>query len=445
MFLRILFIFLGISVLEQLCLLVGATGLQELPSVELDLEKKCSAYCFSVITPTLDKVLQQKPANHSSEELNRKVISLERTVVEVRSNLTIAEAHIKFKDDLIKEHTHNVNNISKLLEQLAIANCQNQMKELAFTKYKELTATTNKLANAAVLFNQKLNEIKVLTEILKTKDHLIMSKNRQIVQQSNKLNFMTATVSYMQKSLANAEDKIKIKDELISVKSKEINEISKALKVKDDLIAVKEKEISDKSEDELLLALGSESCPIGRPNGIYKINNPGFKALCNSSGWMTIERRYNGSLTFQQNWAAYRNGFGSLSGEFFIGLKKLRQMTKDKPHELYIKLGNSEETDGYAHYDNFQIGSEKEFYKLKSLGTFDGAPNVQDSLRYHEGMQFSTFDGYNDNNSLHCAIQYASGWWFNKCSYSSSVVKSASTIYMFGSEVIAEMLIRPRS
>ncbi|KAH8271934.1 hypothetical protein KR044_011841, partial [Drosophila immigrans] len=111
-------------------------------------------------------------------------------------------------------------------------------------------------------------------------------------------------------------------------------------------------------------------------------------------GWTVVQRRLDGSVKFYRNWLEYKEGFGNLSGEFFIGLEKLHRMTAARPHELYIHLTDFNNDSSYAHYDNIVIDSERELYTLRGLGTYEGTAG--DSMRDNEHQKFSTFDRDND-------------------------------------------------
>ncbi|ALC39518.1 maker489 [Drosophila busckii] len=138
-----------------------------------------------------------------------------------------------------------------------------------------------------------------------------------------------------------------------------------------------------------------------------------FNVYCDS-GWTVIQRRQDGSVSFDRAWDEYREGFGNLRGEFFIGLDKLHKMTNSQPYELFIVLKDFLNETRYASYSNFVIGSETESFILKSLGTFNG--NVTNSFDVAVNEKFSTPDRDNDSSrQRHCAQEFHSGWWFHDC------------------------------
>ncbi|XP_062134444.1 ficolin-1-A-like [Drosophila sulfurigaster albostrigata] len=130
------------------------------------------------------------------------------------------------------------------------------------------------------------------------------------------------------------------------------------------------------------------------------------------AGWTIIQRRKDGSVNFNRTWSEYREGFGNLHGEFFLGLEKIHLLTQSQPHEVFIFLGDLFNETRYARYKNFAIGNELEFYELKVLGKYSG--NVSDSLKLHINRKFSTPDRYNHTSS-NCPQTYNSGWWFTNC------------------------------
>ncbi|XP_049548271.1 microfibril-associated glycoprotein 4-like [Anopheles darlingi] len=131
-------------------------------------------------------------------------------------------------------------------------------------------------------------------------------------------------------------------------------------------------------------------------------------------GWIVFQRRYDGSLDFYRNWDEYREGFGDVQKEFWLGLEKLHQLTSARRHELVVEMKNLNEDYGYARFTTFEIGSEDEGYSLKKLGEYSG--NAGDSLKDHKGMKFSTRDRENDENEKeNCAQEYYGAWWYKAC------------------------------
>lgn len=134
-------------------------------------------------------------------------------------------------------------------------------------------------------------------------------------------------------------------------------------------------------------------------------------------GWTVVLNRADGGVNFFRNWLEYKQGFGNLGGEFWMGLDKLHEITTSRLHEAIIILEDFEGVKKTARYAYFAIGGEKEDYSLTLLGSYSG--DAGDSLSYHAGHKFSTFDSDNDSwPEGNCAQAHQGGWWYNACDVS---------------------------
>lgn len=159
-------------------------------------------------------------------------------------------------------------------------------------------------------------------------------------------------------------------------------------------------------------------------SGIYEIFIPSFreqaiKVACDAEthggNWTIILKRFDGSVDFYHNWFQYKIGFGTLFGEFFLGLDKLHALTNDMPQELYFILEDFQGDVRYEFYDDFAIGDESEWYLLHTLGRASGTAG--DSFSIHHRMYFTTRDRDHDRWIYgNCAIKETGAWWYNDCS-----------------------------
>ncbi|NWU30339.1 ANGP4 protein, partial [Dyaphorophyia castanea] len=133
-------------------------------------------------------------------------------------------------------------------------------------------------------------------------------------------------------------------------------------------------------------------------------------------GWTIIQLRANGSLSFQRSWREYKQGFGDAAGEYWLGNEAVHLLTSRVPYTLRVELQDWEGGQVYAHYGKFQLGSERQFYRL-SLQDYSGTAGQQSGLAL-QGTRFSTRDADNDNCLCKCAQMLSGGWWFDACGLS---------------------------
>ncbi|XP_029810418.1 angiopoietin-4-like isoform X1 [Suricata suricatta] len=121
----------------------------------------------------------------------------------------------------------------------------------------------------------------------------------------------------------------------------------------------------------------------GAPSGVYAIQPEGagapFQALCDmreDGGWTLIQSRDWGRrrrLDFERCWQEYKQGFGDLTGDHWLGLEHISDLTSQPGlrSELLVDLLGVDNRTLQAHYDDFHVAGEDLFYRL-TLGLYSG-------------------------------------------------------------------------
>lgn len=142
-------------------------------------------------------------------------------------------------------------------------------------------------------------------------------------------------------------------------------------------------------------------------------------------GWLLVQQRESGELSFNRSWAEYRDGFGSVNasgkGEFWLGNQNLHLLTSQGETMLKVELEDWEGVVATAGYI-VQIGSEVGGYRLH-VSQYAGdagdalvmGKSAQRADLSSNGMRFSTFDRDQDRSEQSCAEMYGGGWWYNNC------------------------------
>nr|XP_015830565.2 angiopoietin-related protein 4 [Nothobranchius furzeri] len=157
-------------------------------------------------------------------------------------------------------------------------------------------------------------------------------------------------------------------------------------------------------------------------SGVYTIqplHSEHFNVFCEMTadgGWTVIQRRQDGSVDFDQPWEAYENGFGSLNGEFWLGLDHIHTIAKNGSYVLEIKFSDWGDDSASVRFP-FKLGGKESNYSLRipDSGTFS---TLESSLGTDAvlGLPFSTSDHDNDHKvDMNCAKHLSGGWWFTNC------------------------------
>ena len=200
-----------------------------------------------------------------------------------------------------------------------------------------------------------------------------------------------------------------------------------------------------------------------KSSGVYTIANfcgvncSNTKVYCDTTsgggGWLVVQRKQDGSVDFNRGWVDYEDGFGSLTGEFWYGLRSLHCLTNQGHWEMRIDITLTNGTKTYLSYSSFKIGPASSNYKL-SISGFQGIASKDPFAIHHSplnGMQFTTKDRDNDRWRSNCALYgncANSGWWHNVCTFIgiNHEIQCKQGVYLSGSWEsfsFTEMKIRP--
>ncbi|NWY30651.1 ANGL4 protein, partial [Pheucticus melanocephalus] len=138
-------------------------------------------------------------------------------------------------------------------------------------------------------------------------------------------------------------------------------------------------------------------------------------SLPTEGGWTVIQRRMDGSVDFDQLWDAYKNGFGDLRGDFWLGLEKIHHLVQEGKYNLLIELEDWEGNSQVVQFV-FSLGGESTAYTLNLLGPLSG--ELENAIGEFRQLPFSTRDRDHDLKAdTNCAKHLSGGWWFSTCGH----------------------------
>ncbi|KAJ3646887.1 hypothetical protein Zmor_024452 [Zophobas morio] len=388
-----------------------------------------------------------KESVNNLQNIKREIIEEVENVVEEKISIYDADLKEKLsqtKTEIVAETKENVrlqvteakNEIQEM--KTALQNkfkiCDTELKnELDKTKKEILAATEQQLSLAK---NEIFNRIAASeTKLAISKNENFISNSTVITQFKEMEANMFGELNAIKNHLVSIDETEKsVKEQLVQTKNEMIDQMKALRECAESVLPQNEKQpegpqsnlqihfektqlkkTQEETEVQQFRTVPGDCREIQKEgyntSGTYriqpKISLENFLVWCDMStkggGWTYVLNRFDGSQNFYLSWADYKQGFGNLSGEHWLGLDHVYELTNSKPTELLFELMDWDSKTVYALYSRFQIGSEAENYQIKTLGLYNG--NAGDSFRGHNGVTFSTVDNDNSPSGV-CAATY---------------------------------------
>lgn len=144
-----------------------------------------------------------------------------------------------------------------------------------------------------------------------------------------------------------------------------------------------------------------------------------------AGGWTAIMRRDLdiNKLDFYHDITRYKQGFGDLLAEHFLGLDFINILTTVKDRQLMLVINDTQ-----YRLDNFKVLNEFYHYKIVIMDEIDRMPDGTSLLRLNNTM-FSTSDvDFDLAANGNCSTGYKCGWWFTDC-YDQSICMTGMSMH----------------
>ena len=135
--------------------------------------------------------------------------------------------------------------------------------------------------------------------------------------------------------------------------------------------------------------------------------------VTDGGGWTVIQRRIDNSTNFYLGWVSYKQGFGSLTGNLWLGNDNIHRLTASGNTVIRVDLEDWEGKTIHVVYRTFVVDDERNKYKLNATD-YNRSNPARLGLASANKKFFTTKDRNNFPwGSTNYALQQKGGWWYS--------------------------------
>ncbi|KAL1785388.1 angiopoietin-4 [Sigmodon hispidus] len=289
----------------------------------------------------------------------------------------------------------------------------------------ENSLSTNKLEKQVLMQSHELQRLQSRNRALESRLQALEAQHQaQMNSLQDKREQLQSLLGHQTGALANLKHNLQTLNSNSSSLQQKQQQLMELVQRLVRIIAQDQHSVSLKTPKQLFQDCAEIKRSGANTSGVYTIRVANMtrplKVFCDmetdGGGWTLIQRRQDGSMSFQRTWEEYKEGFGNVAREHWLGNEAVHRLTSRTAHLLRVELQDWEGHQTSIQYEHFQLGSEKQRYSL-SVNSSSSPTGLRNSLA-PQGTKFSTIDMDNDNCMCKCAQIMSGGWWFDACGLS---------------------------
>ncbi|XP_042234279.1 angiopoietin-1-like isoform X1 [Homarus americanus] len=266
------------------------------------------------------------------------------------------------------------------------------------------------------------NTIHIQQEILQEKDNTIYNQKQNLQEKDDTIYNQKTNLREKDDTILNQQQILQEKGSTIQVCEAQVTQYTRQILRLDEETNNLERRLQNPSrrvvnDCEDVFREG------GRESGVYTIypnSSPaGVRVYCEvqeGRSWTVflVRHRQTPQENFTRSWQDYKEGFGDLEGEHWLGNEKLNALTDGEKHyRLRVEATNLQGEQRYGEWQVFKVADEDNRYRLTLQQYNSSSSSLGDDLTYHNGQSFTTVDRDHDTAPFNCAaIRGEGGWWW---------------------------------